>query len=84
MKRHVLNDAFFDSLDSSALDVNEAQMLPPECYVSDEFYEFEKEALFDREWLCVGREAWAMKPDGDWKGCTEETARAVNMRATGG
>jgi len=30
------------------------------------------------------REAWAMKPDGDWKGCTEETARAVNMRATGG
>jgi cyclic pyranopterin phosphate synthase len=30
------------------------------------------------------REAWAMKPDGQWKGCTEETARSVNMRATGG
>ena len=30
------------------------------------------------------REAWAMKPDGSWKGCTEETARRVNMRATGG
>ncbi len=30
------------------------------------------------------REAWAMKPDDRWKGCTEETARAVNMRATGG
>jgi cyclic pyranopterin phosphate synthase len=30
------------------------------------------------------REAWAMKPDGAWKGCTEESARAVNMRATGG
>lgn len=65
MKRSVLNNAFFDSLESSTLDVNEAQMLPPECYVSDEFYEFEKEALFDREWLCVGREAWAMKP-GDY------------------
>ena len=30
------------------------------------------------------REAWAMKPDDRWKGCTEETARDVNMRATGG
>jgi cyclic pyranopterin phosphate synthase len=30
------------------------------------------------------RDAWAMKPDGQWKGCTEDTARAVNMRATGG
>jgi len=30
------------------------------------------------------REAWAMKPDARWKGCTEVTARAVSMRATGG
>lgn len=30
------------------------------------------------------REAWAMKPDDTWKGCTEETARDVSMRATGG
>ncbi len=29
-------------------------------------------------------DAWAMKPDGSWKGCTETTATAVNMRATGG
>lgn len=29
--------------------------------------------------------AWAQKPDGIvWKGCTESTAAAVNMRATGG
>lgn len=28
--------------------------------------------------------AWAMKPDGQWQGCTEETAREVSMRATGG
>jgi GTP 3',8-cyclase len=32
----------------------------------------------------VGR-AWQLKPDGAaWKGCNEETARAVSMRATGG
>ncbi len=30
-------------------------------------------------------EAWAKKPDGVvWKGCTEETAAHVSMRATGG
>jgi cyclic pyranopterin phosphate synthase len=29
--------------------------------------------------------AWQLKPDGDvWKGCTEDTARAVSMRAVGG
>jgi len=30
-------------------------------------------------------EAWALKPDGSlWKGCTEETAASVSMRAIGG
>lgn len=30
-------------------------------------------------------EAWALKPDGDtWKGCTENTAADVSMRAIGG
>jgi len=29
--------------------------------------------------------AWGMKPDGEtWKGCTEASAAAVNMRGTGG
>ena len=60
-----MNNAFFDSLDSSVLDVVDAQMLPPECYVSSEFYEFEKKAIFDHEWLCVGRASWASKP-GDY------------------
>jgi cyclic pyranopterin phosphate synthase len=30
-------------------------------------------------------EAWALKPDGEvWKGCTEETAKSVSIRAIGG
>jgi cyclic pyranopterin phosphate synthase len=29
-------------------------------------------------------DAWSKKPDGSWKGCTEDTAKSVNMRATGG
>jgi cyclic pyranopterin phosphate synthase len=29
--------------------------------------------------------AWQLKPDGNvWKGCTEETAASVSMRAIGG
>jgi phenylpropionate dioxygenase-like ring-hydroxylating dioxygenase large terminal subunit len=58
MKRPLLTDAFFDSFDSSFGDVNDSQMLPSDIYVSDEFFEFEKEALFNREWLCVARESW--------------------------
>jgi cyclic pyranopterin phosphate synthase len=30
-------------------------------------------------------QAWSLKPDGrTWKGCTEETAASVSMRAIGG
>jgi phenylpropionate dioxygenase-like ring-hydroxylating dioxygenase large terminal subunit len=65
MRNSPFNDAFFKSMDSSILDVNEAEMLPPECYADPEFYEFEKDAIFAKEWLCVGRESWAAKP-GDY------------------
>ncbi len=30
------------------------------------------------------RVAWSDKPDGAWRGCTEESAASVSMRATGG
>jgi len=59
------SDAFFDSLASSIQPVGEANMLPPLCYTDAAFYEFEKAALFDREWLCVGRESWVSQP-GDY------------------
>ena len=36
--------------------VNTARSLPPEAYTSDAFYEFERKAIFGREWFCVGRE----------------------------
>src|ERR1700761_836898 len=51
----VLTDAFFESLESSTLALDRAETLPPACYVDRDFYEFEKEALFNHEWLCVGR-----------------------------
>lgn len=65
MNRSVLNDALFAGMESSIGDINDAQMLPPSCYTSEEFFEFEKSAIFDHEWLCVGRESWAASP-GDY------------------
>jgi phenylpropionate dioxygenase-like ring-hydroxylating dioxygenase large terminal subunit len=65
MQKSLLTDEFFQSLESSARDVELAEMLPPACYTDRDFWEFEKEAIFSREWLCVGREAWAKNP-GDY------------------
>ncbi len=57
------------TLDSSAVDrvrgiladlehctdpVATARLLPREVYTSEEFFQFEKYAIFDREWLCIG------------------------------
>ncbi len=61
----LLNDMFFDSFSSSVLSLAEANSLPPACYVDAEFYQFEKETLFFKEWLCVGRESWLTHP-GDY------------------
>ena len=57
--------AFISGLSSSNLQVEEAETLPPLCYTDAAFYEFEKAALFDREWLCLGRASWAANP-GDY------------------
>src|SRR5580693_128960 len=65
MSRPLLNDAFFDSFSTSVVDISKAESLPPACYTSQEFFEFEKETMFFKEWLCVGRESWAKEP-GDY------------------
>lgn len=61
----LLNDGLFDSFESSVRDVESANSLPPACYVDPDFFAFEKEAIFFREWLCVGRVDWAANP-GDY------------------
>ncbi|GAA6185030.1 MULTISPECIES: aromatic ring-hydroxylating oxygenase subunit alpha [Alteromonadaceae] len=57
MMKKVFDEEFFASLASSTLEVEQAETLPPECYSDQAFFEFEKEALFNHEWLCVGRES---------------------------
>ena len=65
MRETLLNDAFFASLSRSAEGVETAEALPPACYTDAEFYAFEKAALFNREWLCVGRES-QVREAGDY------------------
>ncbi|GBQ18676.1 Rieske 2Fe-2S domain-containing protein [Gluconacetobacter sacchari DSM 12717] len=59
------DDALFDAMESSIRPTEQAESLPPLCYTDAAFYAFEKEAIFAREWLCVGRESWAAAP-GDY------------------
>ena len=61
----VLDDPFFEELGNSVKPIADAETLPPECYTDDDFYAFEKEAVFNHEWLCVGREDWVREP-GDF------------------
>jgi len=65
MRTTLLSEAFFESLKSSDGPVETIETLPPACYVDPDFYRFEVEALFNHEWLCVGRESWAAEP-GDY------------------
>jgi phenylpropionate dioxygenase-like ring-hydroxylating dioxygenase large terminal subunit len=65
MPSTALTDAFFDSFERSALSLDRAETLPAACYTDAEFYAFETAALFDHEWLCVGREDWVRSP-GDY------------------
>jgi phenylpropionate dioxygenase-like ring-hydroxylating dioxygenase large terminal subunit len=65
MASPILTDAFIESLETSVVGLDRAETLPPACYTDAEFYEFEKDALFNHEWLCVGREDWVKEP-GDY------------------
>jgi phenylpropionate dioxygenase-like ring-hydroxylating dioxygenase large terminal subunit len=47
--------AILDSLPAYAGYEAAAPMLPPQCYTSPEFFAFEREAVFAKNWVCVGR-----------------------------
>lgn len=47
----VLTDELLAGFDDSIGPVDEARLLPPVLYTSPEFYEFERRAVFQREWL---------------------------------
>jgi len=65
MMKGLFTDAFFTGLNRSTAEVGLAESLPPRCYTDADFFDFEKEAVFSHEWLCVGRESWIPNP-GDY------------------
>jgi phenylpropionate dioxygenase-like ring-hydroxylating dioxygenase large terminal subunit len=77
------NDAFFDEMESSIVDVNAARMLPPACYADPAFFQFETEAIFSKEWLCVGREAWIKTP-GEYFTADQIGERIIVVRQQNG
>jgi phenylpropionate dioxygenase-like ring-hydroxylating dioxygenase large terminal subunit len=54
-----------DALDASTCSPEAAVNLPPACYSDEEFYRFELESVFFRQWLCVGRTEQIPEP-GDY------------------
>ncbi|EIZ78795.1 Rieske (2Fe-2S) iron-sulfur domain protein [Novosphingobium sp. Rr 2-17] len=54
-----------ESLDASQGDVSESLSLPAECYTSEAWFEFEKRAVFDREWIALGH-VGAIPDPGDY------------------
>ncbi len=63
--RHLVDDDVLESFRSSTVEVTDAQYMPPYVYTSEEWFEFEKAAIFERSWLCVGRAGLLRKP-GDY------------------
>jgi phenylpropionate dioxygenase-like ring-hydroxylating dioxygenase large terminal subunit len=61
----IMTDALLASFDDSITDVATACTLPAECYTTQEFLDFERRALFDHDWLCVGR-ASRIPNNGDY------------------
>ena len=62
----ILTESLLASFEDSIGPVDESCLLPPSIYTSEEFFEFERKAVFNREWLCVGRvDQW--KEPGDFR-----------------
>ncbi len=56
-------------LDASTLEVDKAVTMPPAVYTSEEWFEFEKRAVWDREWICLGHHGLVPKV-GDYVSIT--------------
>jgi phenylpropionate dioxygenase-like ring-hydroxylating dioxygenase large terminal subunit len=72
-----------DRLRASTGDVGRAVGLPPACYTDDAWYRYERDVIFDHEWICVGRVDMIPEP-GDYFTVTtvdEEPLIVVRNRA---
>jgi phenylpropionate dioxygenase-like ring-hydroxylating dioxygenase large terminal subunit len=58
-------DSLVAELDASTTDVATARTLPPALYTDPAVLDFERDAVFGHDWLCVGR-ADRIRHVGDW------------------
>jgi phenylpropionate dioxygenase-like ring-hydroxylating dioxygenase large terminal subunit len=72
-----------EEFETSVGDLHNALTLPPECYTSAAFWEFEKEAIFFHEWLCLGRADQIPNP-GDYFTITIANEPLIVVRDQGG
>jgi hypothetical protein len=50
-----IDDEFMRQLERSTIDVADARFFPSELYTSEEWFRFERRAIFEHSWLCAGR-----------------------------
>ena len=79
----ILTAELLDSFDASIADVTIAITMPPEIYTSEEFLRFERDAVFAREWQCVGR-ASRIPNVGDYFTTTANAEPIIVTRAKDG
>ncbi len=68
MHRNVITEevlSILSELDDSLPDIRTARAMPAAMYTSEEFYRFELESIFFREWLCLGHHSEIPNP-GDY------------------
>ena len=63
--RQLVDQDVLASLEASTVDVADARYWPGWMYSSEEWFEYEKAAVYDRSWLCVGRADFLKRP-GDY------------------
>lgn len=51
-----------DQLDPATADLANARPLPTACYTSEAWFEFEKRAVWDRDWICLGHHGTIPRP----------------------
>jgi phenylpropionate dioxygenase-like ring-hydroxylating dioxygenase large terminal subunit len=87
MEAELIDIAFVRSIvdraQSCLRPLKEAEILPTEAYVSEKFWEFEKRAIFTREWLCIAHVNEIPNP-GDYLPLTIIDEPVIVVRDEGG
>jgi phenylpropionate dioxygenase-like ring-hydroxylating dioxygenase large terminal subunit len=81
--RSLVDGEVLRSLERSTVDVADARYLPPWAYTSEEWFEYEKEAVYPRSWLCVGRAGFLQNP-GDYYTVTINDDPLIVVRGNDG